>query len=131
MTTLQGTLMETHESELLKAQRHLSRRDAVLKQLIRQVGPVHPAAQRRRLQRAGTVDHLSANFHQGGTAIGERPHQKPWARGHSAQGDPEPHPATRVLRAAGMSANKVRCLRELAEKVDSKAVPLARFPELA
>ena len=29
-----------------------------------------------------------------------------------------------------MSANKVRCLRELAEKVHGKALPLASFPDL-
>ena len=35
-----------------------------------------------------------------------------------------------VLRAAGMSANKVRCLRELAEKVHDKSLSLADFPDM-
>jgi 3-methyladenine DNA glycosylase/8-oxoguanine DNA glycosylase len=34
------------------------------------------------------------------------------------------------LRAAGLSANKVRSLRDLAEKVHTKAVPLARLHEM-
>jgi DNA-3-methyladenine glycosylase II len=34
------------------------------------------------------------------------------------------------MRAAGLSANKVKSLRDLAEKVHSKAVPLARLPKM-
>jgi DNA-3-methyladenine glycosylase II len=35
------------------------------------------------------------------------------------------------MRAAGLSANKVRSLRDLAEKVHTKAVPLARLHKLS
>src|SRR5260370_1275114 len=107
------------------ARRHLARRDALLKQLMQRVGPC-----------ALTVDpdHFgvlarSILAQQISTKAARAIH------GRLLQALPrsglKPTAFLRLtdekLRAAGLSANKVRSLRDLAEKVHTKVVPLARL----
>jgi DNA-3-methyladenine glycosylase II len=120
--------MENQHPELLKAQRHLARKDAVLKGLIRQVGPCtlqHDPDGFGVLVRSIISQQIST---RAALAITGR------LRTSLGRGGFRPRSVLRtsdeVLRAAGMSANKVRCLRELAEKVDSKILTLDRFPDM-
>jgi DNA-3-methyladenine glycosylase II len=120
--------MENHQQELLKAQRHLSRKDAILKALIRQVGPCtlqHDADGFSVLVRSIISQQIST---RAALAISARLRQSLGRSGIRPAailrtGD-------EVLRAAGMSANKVRCLRELAEKVQSKSLPINKFADM-
>ena len=120
--------METQDQHLIKAQRHLARKDAVLKGLIRQVGPCtlrHDPDGFGVLVRSIVSQQIST---KAALAIAER------LRRSLGRGGIRPTSILRtsdeVLRGAGMSANKVRCLRELAEKVHDKLLPLASFPDL-
>jgi DNA-3-methyladenine glycosylase II len=109
-----------------KAQRHLARRDPVLKQLIKQVGPC-------------TLQHDPDGFAVLVRAIVAQQISSKAARSISARlaeavGEIRPKPLLKAkeeaLRAAGLSAAKVRAVRDLAEKVHSGTVPLDRLPEL-
>jgi DNA-3-methyladenine glycosylase II len=112
-----------------KARRHLSRRDPVMKRLIVAVGPCtlrhnpdcFPVLVRSIIsQQISTKAALSI-----GARLGE------------AAGEGGLSPARllalpdEALRGAGLSANKARSLRDLAEKVHRGAVPLGRLPEMA
>jgi DNA-3-methyladenine glycosylase II len=112
----------------VKAQRRLARRDTVLKQLIGQVGPCtlrHDPDGFGVLVRSIVSQQISTTAAR---AIGARLRQ--------ALLPAELSPAAllaipeEAMRAAGLSANKTRALKDLAEKVHSGAVTLAAFPEL-
>jgi DNA-3-methyladenine glycosylase II len=109
-----------------KAQRHLARRDPVLKHLIKQVGPC-------------TLQHDPDGFAVLVRSIVAQQISSKAARSISARlqeaiGEIRPKPLLKAkeetLRAAGLSAAKVRAVRDLAEKVHSGAVPLDRLPDL-
>ena len=109
-----------------KAQRHLARRDPVLKQLMKQVGPCtlqHDPDGFRVLVRSIVAQQIST---KAARSIG--------ARLVEAVGELRPKALLKAtdeaLRAAGLSAAKVRAVRDLAEKVHSGSVPLDRLPDL-
>jgi DNA-3-methyladenine glycosylase II len=114
--------------EYLKARRHLGRRDATLKPLIAVVGPctLQPTPDGfRALVRSIVAQQISTKAAQ---SIGGR-----------LEGLLAPKPLTprgilglteEALRGAGLSASKVRSVRDLAEKVHTKAVPLAKLHAL-
>jgi DNA-3-methyladenine glycosylase II len=111
-----------------KARRHLARRDPVLKGLMAQVGPCtmrHEPDGFAALVRSIIAQQIStkaaASIHARLLhALGRRG-LRPGAL--LALSDEE-------MRGAGLSASKVRSLRDLAEKVQTRAVPLRRLPEL-
>jgi DNA-3-methyladenine glycosylase II len=120
--------MTVSSSDYLKAQRHLARRDQVLKRLIAQVGPCtlwYEPDGFRALVRSILAQQIST-----------RAARSIHARLEEAVGKAGMVPAAVLglsddaLRAAGLSAAKARSLRDLAEKVHSKEVPLAELPEL-
>ena len=120
--------MDNHEQEMLKAQRHLSRKDAVLKGLIRHVGPCtlqHNPDGFEVLVRSIISQQIST---RAALAIGDRLRKSLGRSGFKPAAILRT--SDEVMRTAGMSANKVRCLRELAEKVHGKELPLAKFTEL-
>jgi DNA-3-methyladenine glycosylase II len=113
---------------LVAAPRRLARRDAVLKRLIRLVGPCtlrHDPDGFSVLVRAIISQQISS---KAALAIGGRLKQ--------LLSPAEISPLTLLqasdagLRGAGLSAGKVRSLRDLATKVHSGEVPLAEFPKL-
>jgi DNA-3-methyladenine glycosylase II len=112
----------------VKARRHLARRDPVLKRLIAGVGPCtmrHDPDGFAALVRSIIAQQIStkaaASIHARLVqALGERGLQPPALL---ALTDEE-------LRGAGLSASKVRSLRDLADKVHSGTVPLGRLPDL-
>jgi DNA-3-methyladenine glycosylase II len=110
------------------ARRHLGRLDAALKELMRRVGPC-----------TLTVD----NDHFGiltRSIISQQISTKAARSIHTRllqtlpKGKLKPASVLDLtdeqMRAAGLSANKVRSLRDLADKVHTKAVPLARLHKL-
>jgi DNA-3-methyladenine glycosylase II len=112
-----------------KARRHLARRDPTLKRLIAAVGPCtlrHEPDGFAALVRSIISQQIStkaaASIH---------------ARLLEALGKRGLRPAVLLaltderMRGAGLSASKVRSLRDLAEKVHTGAVPLPALPELA
>jgi DNA-3-methyladenine glycosylase II len=114
--------MSSNSADFLKAQRHLVRRDPVLKRLIKTVGPCTLSFHADRfalLTRSIISQQISTK-----AAISIR------ARLEQALGPKGITPATirkasdETLRAAGLSANKARSLRDLAEKVHGGSVTL-------
>jgi DNA-3-methyladenine glycosylase II len=111
-----------------KAQRHLARRDPVLKRLIAAVGPCTLWFQPDRfalLARSIISQQISG---KAATAIGRRLIQVLGRRGLTpaailAASD-------EALRRAGLSAGKARSLRDLAQKVHDGTVPLKRIHQL-
>src|SRR5881394_2436680 len=107
--------------EFLRARRHLGRRDAIMKSLVKRVGPCtlqtnddHFAV----LARSIIAQHISGKAAQAITgrlikALGRRG-LRPAAL---LDLDDE------TLRAAGLSANKQKSLRDLAQKCHAKEVP--------
>lgn len=105
-----------------KAQRHLARRDEVLKQLIRQVGPCtlcHNPDHFGLLVRSIVAQQISIHAARAISARLEK------AAGRSGL---TPRRILRlsdeVLRAAGLSAGKARSLRDLATRAHSGDIPL-------
>ena len=114
--------MRMSTPEYQKARRHLARRDAVLKRLIRAVGPVTLRTNDDHfgiLARSIISQQIST---KAAIAIGGRV-VKVLGRGGLR---PKNILATadEPLRAAGLSANKLLSLRDLAEKCASGEVPL-------
>jgi len=112
----------TVPAPFLKAQRHLARRDPVLKRLIAAVGPCtlrHDADRFGALVRAIVAQQIST---RAAAAI----HARLTAALAAAGVTPPALLAlpSRTLRAAGLSAAKARALADLADKVQSGAVPL-------
>lgn len=109
-----------------KARRHLSRRDPVLKKLIADVGPVTLQSNPDRL--AALVRSIVAQ------QISTKAAQSIYGRLLETLTELSPKAILKTpeekLRGAGLSAAKLRSLRDLAEKVHSGDVPLASLHEL-
>jgi DNA-3-methyladenine glycosylase II len=106
----------------VKAQRHLARRDRVLKNLIAAVGPCTLATHPHRFEvlvRSIISQQLST---KAALTIGTRLQEAVGKRGLTPRSILEL--SDERMRAAGLSAAKVRSLRDLAEKVHGKVVPL-------
>jgi DNA-3-methyladenine glycosylase II len=111
-----------------KARRHLARRDAVLKRLIAAVGPCtlrhEPdgfAALLRSIISQQISTKAAASIHARLLDTLGRRGLRPKAL--LALSDEQ-------MRAAGLSASKVRSLRDLADKVHTGAVPMRDLPEM-
>jgi DNA-3-methyladenine glycosylase II len=105
-----------------KAQRHLARRDPVLKQLIAAVGPCTLRAEPNRfalLVRSIISQQIST---RAARAIGARLELALGAHGLTPAGIQAA--SDEVLRSAGLSAAKARSLRDLADQVHRGAVHL-------
>jgi DNA-3-methyladenine glycosylase II len=111
-----------------KARRHLARRDPVLKRLIAAIGPCT-----LRYDPDGFAELVRSIIAQ---QISTRAAASIHARLLQALGRRGLRPAALLalsdeeLRGAGLSASKVRSLRDLAGKVREGHVPLRRLPEL-
>jgi DNA-3-methyladenine glycosylase II len=111
-----------------KAQRHLARRDQVLKELIRDLGPctlVHVPDGFATLVRSIISQQIST---KAAMSIGSRLLTATGKAGFSPRGILKLPDAK--LRAAGLSAAKARAIRDLAEKVQSGQVPLDNLPTM-
>jgi 3-methyladenine DNA glycosylase/8-oxoguanine DNA glycosylase len=114
---------------ILKARRHLGRRDAILKQVIKNVGPCT-------LQPTGVsfVILVRAIISQ---LISTKAAATIYARLQAACSDGQVTPATILelsedaLRAVGLSRTKARGLRDLAERVTTGVLPLDHLAELS
>src|SRR5262245_17252698 len=109
-------------SEFVKAQRHLARRDPVLKRLISALGPCtlwHDSDRFAVLARAIIAQQIST---KAAASIRQRLQQVLAPEGVTPAGILGA--STETLRAAGLSAGKVKALVDLADKVHQKAVPL-------
>lgn len=120
--------MDINPFEPDKARRHLSRRDPILKKLIAQVGPctlTHDPDGFGVLARSIISQQIST---RAARAIAER------LRKSLGRGGLKPRPvlnaAEETMRSAGLSANKVRSLKELAEMFASKTLPVQSFPDM-
>jgi DNA-3-methyladenine glycosylase II len=111
-----------------KAQRHLARRDQVLKRLIRKVGPctlLPDPDHFKALSRSIIAQQISTLAAKSITA---RLAQLVGEAGLTPAGIlalPEVQ-----LRGAGLSANKTRSLRDLAQRIQSGVLPLHELPDL-
>jgi len=119
-------MMSTPEYQ--KARRHLSRRDAVLKKLIRAVGPCtlrtsddHFAT----LVRSIVSQQIST---KAAMAISGRLVKALGRRGLRPKSILDAD--DKLLRTAGLSANKAKSLRDLAQKCSAGEVPLRQLPDL-
>lgn len=126
------TAMISHMTERTgvfpKAQRHLARRDPVLKQLIRLVGPCtlsHNPDRFGVLARSIISQQIST---KAARSIGARLEQL--LAPHGIQARAIVRTPVDKLRTAGLSAAKARYLLDLAEKVHGGAVPLDTLHEL-
>lgn len=120
--------MPTPVSPHLKAQRHLARRDPVLKRLIASVGPCTLQPEPNHfgaLVRAIIAQQISTRAARSITA---RLTDGLGRHGVTARG--VLRLSDEALRAAGLSAAKVRALRDLAEKVRGGEVPLDALHEM-
>jgi DNA-3-methyladenine glycosylase II len=122
--------MEESAVLLRKAQRHLARRDPVLKRVIARVGPCTLRYNPDRfaaLARSIVAQQIST---KAAAAILARLEQT--LRPHRIVPRAILAASDEVLRGAGLSAAKLRALRDLAEKVHDGSVPLRRlhrFPD--
>jgi len=112
-----------------KARRHLARRDPVLKKVMAAVGTctLQPDGNNRfgMLVRAIIAQQISS---KAATAIHGRVSEALGGKGITPAGLLKAK--DEALRGAGLSANKLRSLRDLAEKVHGAAVPLDALHEL-
>lgn len=113
---------------LVKARRHLTRRDPVLKQLAAHVGPCTlqtVADGFEVLVRSITSQQLSTKAAQTiySRLCAALPRKRMRPAALAAVGD-------ETLRAAGYSANKVRFLRDLTDRVLDGRLPLKKLPAL-
>jgi DNA-3-methyladenine glycosylase II len=110
-----------------KAQRHLARRDAVLKRLIAHVGPctLRPDPDGFGVLARSIVSQQIST--KAALSIAARLLEVLGKAGLSPKALLAA--SDEALRSAGLSANKVRSLRDLAEKVHGGAVPLDDLPE--
>src|SRR5258708_5707451 len=114
--------------DFLKAQRHLARRDAVLRRLIKTVGPCTLSY---RPDRFGSLARSIIS-----QQISTRAAAAITARLEQALGKSKLTPdailclSQEALRAAGLSGAKMRALCDLAEKVQDRTVPLKQLHRL-
>jgi DNA-3-methyladenine glycosylase II len=112
-----------------RARRHLSRRDPVLRRLIAAVGPCT-----LRPEPDGFRSLVRAIISQ---MISTKAAQSIFAKLQASLGRKKLTPASilsldeATLRGVGLSGTKARGLLDLAERVRSGVLPLARFPELS
>jgi DNA-3-methyladenine glycosylase II len=114
--------MTAEPAHFQKARRHLARRDPILKQLIRVVGPctLQPNPDRFGLLVRSIISQQIST--KAALSIRTRLEQALRPAGVTAAAI---RAATdEVLRSAGLSGNKMRSLRDLAEQVHTGAVPL-------
>jgi DNA-3-methyladenine glycosylase II len=114
--------------EFQKARRHLARRDPIVKTLIRQIGPCTLQNSDDLfgiLVRSIISQQIST---KAALAIGARLQVALGRGGFRPKNILKADEAT--LRAAGLSANKQRSLRDLAEKCASGVVPLSKLPDM-
>jgi len=113
----------------LQAQRHLARRDPVLRGLIRTIGActLQPNPDRFGLLVRSIISQQISS--KAATAISARLEQALRPRAFTPRGILRATEAT--LRAAGLSANKQLSLRDLAERVHGRTVPLRDMHDLA
>jgi DNA-3-methyladenine glycosylase II len=112
----------------IPAQRHLARRDGVLKQLIRDIGPCTLRYESNRfgaLARSIIAQQIST---KAALAIRTRVEAALKGKGLTAAGILSLSDET--LRGAGLSASKMKSLRDLANYVDSRAVRLGTIHKL-
>jgi DNA-3-methyladenine glycosylase II len=115
-------------NDYAKAQRHLSRRDKILKALIGRIGCCtlqHNADGFAVLARSIISQQIST---KAAMAIGGRLLKTLGRSGLRPRAIL--NASDESLRAAGLSANKVRCLRDLAEKCLAGDVPLKKLSEM-
>jgi DNA-3-methyladenine glycosylase II len=120
--------MTTPPPELRKAQRHLARRDPVLKQVIATIGPCTLWFNPDRfglLARSIVAQQISG---KAATSISARLVEALAPRGLTPEGILAVSEET--LRGAGLSTAKARSIRDLAEKVHGGEVPLHDIHEL-
>src|SRR5262245_15608129 len=114
--------MPHRSAVLLSAQRHLSRRDTVLKRLIADIGPCtlrYDSNRFRSLVRSIISQQIST---KAAASIRGRLEETLGPAGITAEAIRAA--SDEQLRAAGLSAAKVRSVRDLADKVQTRAVPL-------
>src|SRR5262249_17667695 len=113
----------------LQGQRHLARRDPVLRGLIRTIGPctLQPNPDRFGLLVRSIISQQISS--KAAVAISTRLEQALRPGGFTPRRILGATEAT--LRAAGLSMNKQLSLRDLAERVHSRAVPLRDMHDLA
>ena len=112
-----------------KAQRHLARRDIVLKKLIRLVGPCtlqHNPDGFATLARSIISQQISG---KAAISITTKVEKATGRAGLTPRGILKL--TTEQLRACGLSASKARGIRDLAEKVQSDEVPINKLPEMS
>jgi DNA-3-methyladenine glycosylase II len=110
------------------AQRHLARRDPVLKRLIAAVGACTLKPDRDHfalLVRSIISQQISTR-----AAMSIRTRLEQALQPHGLKPEPILAASDELLRTAGLSANKARSLRDLAEKVHTGAVPLGKLHRL-
>src|SRR5262245_33736895 len=110
------------------AHRHLSRRDTVLKRLIREVGPCtlrHDSDGFAVLARSIIAQQISS---KAAKSIGARVVEVVGERGLTPEGIAAA--SDDQLRNAGLSAGKLLSLRDLSDKVLTGALPLKKLPRL-
>jgi DNA-3-methyladenine glycosylase II len=110
-----------------KAQRHLARRDPILKRLMKQIGPctltINPDGFSV-LVRSIVSQQISSKAARSISGRLEESIGGIVPKAVLGASDD-------TLRAAGLSVAKTRAVRDLAEKVHSGAVPLKRLPEMS
>jgi DNA-3-methyladenine glycosylase II len=115
--------------DLQKARRHLSRRDEILKNLIRQIGSctleINPDGFSV-LVRSIISQQIST---RAAMAIGQRVLDQLGRGGFRPKNILQASEET--LRSAGLSANKALSLRDLSEKCASGLIPLKKLPRMA
>jgi DNA-3-methyladenine glycosylase II len=120
--------MNNTPSDYQRAQRHLARRDPLLKPLIAAVGHCTLAPDTNHfglLVRSIISQQISTR-----AALSIRLKLEQSLQPHGLKPAAILAASDEQLRGAGLSANKARSLRDLAEKVHSKAVPLKRLRDL-
>jgi DNA-3-methyladenine glycosylase II len=113
-----------------KARRHLARRDPVLRQIIRTIGPctLRPNANRFGVLAQSIISQQIST--KAATAIRNRLIVSLGPKGITVAG--VRGASDEVLRGAGLSAAKIRSLRDLADQIYQKTLPLAglhAFPD--
>jgi DNA-3-methyladenine glycosylase II len=112
-----------------RARRHLARRDPVLKRLIAAVGPCtlrtlpdgFLTLTRAIISQMISTKAAESIFARVEAVVGGRGVTPPSLLGATEE----------ALRGAGLSAAKVRALRELAQQVQDGSLPLTSFPEMS
>jgi DNA-3-methyladenine glycosylase II len=120
--------MKSPLNDFLKAQRHLARRDPILRRLIKAVGPCTLSYRKDRfasLVRAIIAQQIST---KAAAAIRGRLEQRLAVTGVTPEGVLALTP--KAVGEVGLSASKARSLQDLSEKVLSGAVPLRSLHRL-